>query len=309
MSAGVSIPLGVGASAAAAVLLSTGTIVQALDARLVEHHHGMRISLLGNLLSRKRWVLGTVIGYAAFPFQLIALSHAPLVIVQPVNACGLLLLLTAGARLFRERVRALDGAGVVALTVGLVLLTWGSPRGHDPPRSEAALAGACAALLAAALVPYLFRDRCGRLVLVLSAAIGFAGANLAVKGISHDLSVNDYPVAVVYLVAAGIGSTVGVLSQMTAFQRHRAVDVVPITFSVPTFLPAVLGLLVLREQWGTAVDGGLPFAVGGALLALGTVLVSRSAPVGSVSVHATESPPTEPPSAAEHRQIPGEPRR
>lgn len=51
---------------------------------------------------------------------------------------------------------------------------------------------------------------------------------------------------------------------MTAFQRHRAVDVVPITFSIPVFLPAVLGLLVLREQWGTAVAGGLRFAVGGA---------------------------------------------
>ncbi|HZE04607.1 MAG TPA: hypothetical protein VE127_05240 [Solirubrobacteraceae bacterium] len=298
MSAGVSIPLGVGASAVAALLLSGGTIIQALDARLVEHHHGMRMSLLGTLLGRKRWVLGTVIGYAAFPFQLIALAHAPLVLVQPVHACGLLLLLFAGARMFQERLHLLDLLGVAALAVGLVLVTWGSPRGHDPPRSEAALAGTCAALLAAAIIPYLFKSRCSRLVLVLSAAIGFAGANFAVKGISHDLTVHNYLVAIVYLVAAGVGSVVGVLSQMTAFQRHRAVDVVPITFSIPTFLPAVLGLLVLHQRWGTAVAGGLPFAVGGLVLVAGTVLVSRSAPVGSVSVHATETPPDERPPGA-----------
>lgn len=247
--------------------------------------------MLGHLLGRRRWVLGTAIGYLAFPFQLLALGWAPLVIVQPVQACGLLLLLAAGARMFREHVRLADLAGVLALVAGLVLATWGAPRGKDPPTSEAALAATAGALLALALIPYLFRERCGRRALILSAAIGFAGANLAVKGISHDLTVHDYAIAVAYLAAAGLASTVGVLSQMTAFQRHRAVDVVPLTFSIPVFLPVLLGLVVLREKWATAAAGGLPFAIGGGLLLVGTLVVSRSAPVGSVSVHAIEHEP------------------
>lgn len=288
MSVHSGILLGVGASAAAALLLSTGTIVQALDARLVEHHHGLRLSMLGRLMSRRRWVAGTVIGYAAFPFQLLALAHAPLVIVQPVHACGLLLLMAAGARLFREHVRALDMVGVTAIVAGIVLVTYGSPGGHDPPVSEAALAAATGGLIVLALAPYFFREHCGRNALIVSAAIGFAGTNLAVKGISHDLAVGDYWILAAYLAAAALGSTIGVLSQMTAFQRHRAVEVVPLTFSIPTFLPALIGLLVLREDFATAAAGGLWFAGGAILLLLGTFAVSRSAPVTSVSEHAVE---------------------
>ncbi|HWE13179.1 MAG TPA: hypothetical protein VG365_06690 [Solirubrobacteraceae bacterium] len=288
MSAASSVLIGVGASAAAAALLSTGTIVQALDARLVDRRHGMRLSMLGRLLSRRRWVLGTLIGFLAFPFQLVALAHASLVIVQPVQASGLLLLLAAGAWLFRERVGLWDLLGVAAIAAGLVLFTWGAPTGRDPPTSEAAMAGAAGGLLLLALVPYFFRDSVGKRMLILSASIGFAGTNMAVKGISHDLTVHDYAFAAAYVVAAALGSTIGVLSQMTAFQRHRAIDVVPLTFSIPTFLPALVGLVVLRENFATVADGGWLFALGAALLLAGTAGVSRSAPVASVSVHATE---------------------
>lgn len=75
---------------------------------------------------------------------------------------------------------------------------------------------------------------------------------------------------------------------MTAFQRHRAIDVVPLTFSIPTFLPALLGLAMLRVNFAAAAAGGSVFAAGGARLVIGTVTVSRSAPVASVEEHATE---------------------
>lgn len=285
--------LGVGASVAAALLLSTGTIVQAFDARQVEHHHGLRLSMLGRLLSRRRWIAGTVIGYAAFPFQLLALAHAPLIIVQPVQACGLLLLMAAGAWVFHEHVGLSDLAGVLAIVAGLVLVTWGSPAGPDPPVSEPALFAATGGLTLAALVPYFSRERWGRNVIVVSAALGFAGTNLAVKGISQTLSVHGWGLLVAYLAVAGAGSVIGVLSQMTAFQRHRAVEVVPVTFSIPTFLPAVLGLVVLREQFATAAAGGAVFALGAVVLLAGTVAVCRSAPVSSVSGHAAEHRPSE----------------
>lgn len=302
-----SVLVGVSASAAAALLLSSGTIIQALDARLVEHHHGMRISMLRRLLSRRRWVLGTVIGYLAFPFQLVALAHAPLIIVQPVQACGLLLLLAAGARLFREHVRPVDLTAVVVVAAGLVLVTWGAPAGQDPPVSEAALAGAAGALLLVALIPYFVARSRGRRALILSASIGFAAANMAVKGISHDIAVHHLAIAVAYLAAAAVGSTIGVLSQMTAFQRHRAVDVVPLTFSIPIFLPALLGLLVLRENFATAASGGFVFALGGGLLLIGTLALSRSTPVSSVSELATEHAAGHPRASSAETSVPDMP--
>jgi drug/metabolite transporter (DMT)-like permease len=278
-----SLEIGVAASAGAALLLSTGTIIQALDARQVDSAHGLRISLLGRLVRRRRWVAGTVVGYLAFPLQLIALAHAPLVIVQPLHACGLLLLLAAGARLLKERVHVLELAGALAIVAGMAIVTWGAPAGADPAVSQAALAGAVAGLVLLAFAPYAIGVHCGKVPLIFAAAVGFAGANMAVKGVSDGISAHEYLVAGGYLTAAAVGSSVGVMNQMTAFQRHRAAEVVPITFAIPTFLPALVGLAVLQQHWGTATLDGVPFALGAALLLLGTAAVARSAPVTRVA--------------------------
>lgn len=286
MSVASGLPIGIGATLVAALLLSSGTLLQALDARQVEHRHGMRISMIGRLLRRPRWVAGTVIGYLAFPFQLVGLAHAPLVVVQPIHTCGLLLLLGAGVVLFKERVRAPDIAGAGAIVVGLAIVSWGAPAGPNPPISQAAFAAVVAVLLLLALVPYPMRDRCGRIVLLLSAALGFACANLAVKGISDAMAVHSWYVAGGYLVAAAVSSAVGVLSQMTAFQRHRAIDVVPVTYAIPIFLPALLGLALLHERWGTAAFGGAAFGVGAVLLVAGTAAVARSQSVIDISQRA-----------------------
>jgi drug/metabolite transporter (DMT)-like permease len=280
---GAGVLIGIGASLMAALLLSSGTVLQAIDSRRVSSEHCLQLSLLGRLLRRPMWLLGTVIGYLAFPFELLALHHAPLVLVQPVHALGLLVVLAAGVRFMRERVSAVELAGVAAIIVGLGMVAWGSPVGADTEISDAALAGMSIALTLVSFTPFVIGRRCGRSVLILSAALGFAGANLAVKGFSDHLGTHGYLIALGYLAIAAVGSIVGVLNQMSAFQRHRAVEVVPITFAIPTFLPAVLGLLVLHEHWATAAMAGAPFAAGGFLLAMGTATLGRAGAVTSIA--------------------------
>jgi drug/metabolite transporter (DMT)-like permease len=282
----VGVLVGLAASVGATLLLSSGTVLQAIDARRVSSQHALRLSLLGRLLRRRLWLLGTFIGYLAFPFELLALSHAPLVLVQPVHALGLLVVLAAGVRFMRERVSAVELVGVVAIIAGLGMVAWGSPASVDSEVSDAAMAGAAVALCALSFVPFILGRRCGRTVLIVCAALGFAGANMAVKGISDHLGAHDYLIVLGYLAVAAVSSITGVINQMSAFQRHRAVEVVPITFAIPTFLPAVLGLLLLHEHWGTAAMAGAPFAAGGFLLALGTVTVGRASAVTRLAVQA-----------------------
>lgn len=118
-------PVAVAASLGAALLLGTGMVLQALDARRVAHDHGLRLSLLARLVKRQRWVAGSVIGYLAFPLQVVAFRHGPLVLVQPVHACGLLLLLTAGGQLLRERASTLVVVGAAVMVAGLGMVAWG----------------------------------------------------------------------------------------------------------------------------------------------------------------------------------------
>ena len=282
MFTGASITIGLAASLIAAGLIGVGLVLQALDARRVDRRHGLRLTLLGRLLRRPRWVIGTVVGYLAFPFQLLALRHAPLILVQPVHACGLLLVLGAGAWMLRECVRLVDLAGVGAIIAGLALLAWGAPPGSDPEISQPIFAAATGALVLISFLPYALGPRCGRLTLMLCSGVGFAAANMAVKGLTDQLAMHAYLASAGYLAAAAIGSTAGVLSQMTAFQRYPAVEVVPITFAVPNFMPVILGVLVLHESWARAALAGAPFALGGFLLLLGTAALARATPVARV---------------------------
>jgi drug/metabolite transporter (DMT)-like permease len=271
--------VGLAAAFAASLLISGGLVLQAFDVRRVSARHGLRLTLLTRLLQRPWWLVGTVIGYLAFPFQLVALAHAPMIVVQPIHACGLLLVFAAGVRFLRERVGLPELIGVGTIVVGLGLVAWGAPSGHDPAISNPALFATIGVLVAVGLIPYAIRDRCGRLTLIFAAGIGFAGANLAVKGFSGELGAHHYLVAAPYLVAAAVASIGSMLTQMTAFQRHRAVEVVPVTFAVPIFLPVAIGMLVLHEHWATAALAGAPFAIGTLLLLGGTAAVTRSAPV------------------------------
>jgi drug/metabolite transporter (DMT)-like permease len=285
------IAIGVGAALVATLMVSSGLVMQALEARGVERHHGLRLTMMARLLRRKRWVIGTLIGYFAFPFQLVALAHAPLIVVNPVHATGLLLVLAAGVKMLRERIGLAESGGVAAIITGIAMLAWGAPPGRDPESDELAYAGVTAALLAVELMPFVMRERSGRLTLLVCAGAGFAAVNVAVKGFSDHLNAAHYPIAVAYLVVAGIASLTALITEATAFQRHPAVDVVPVIFALTNFLPVVLGLLVLDERWGGAAYRGIPFAVGAVLLLAGTTALARARPVVRVMRRAAgESP-------------------
>lgn len=286
-----SIAVGVGAALVATLMVSSGLVLQALEARGIEHHHGLRLTMMSRLLRRRRWVVGTLIGYFAFPFQLLALAHAPLVVVQPVHATGLLVVLAAGVKMLRERIGLAESVGVAAIIGGIAMLAWGAPPGRDPETDPAAYAALTAGLVALELIPFMLGARSGRLVLLLCAGAGFAAVNVAVKGFSDHIDTQHYAVAVGYLAVAAFASLTALLTQATAFQRHPAVDVVPVIFALTNFLPVALGLLVLHEHWNSAVDAGIPFAVGAGLLLLGTAALARAKPVVRVMRQAAgESP-------------------
>jgi drug/metabolite transporter (DMT)-like permease len=282
LSDGGRLAVGLGAALAGTLLVSWGVVIQASAARDVEAQHGLRLRLIGRLVRRPRWVFGAAIAYLAFPLQLVALAHAPLILVEPVHAAGLLVVLVAGVRVLRERLRTPELIGAGAITAGLAMLAWGAPNGRDPETSHAVFAAITGMLILAAWVPYVLRDRCGRVLLVVCAGVGFAASNVAVKGFSDQLAAGHAFPAAAYLTAAAVASLAAVLSQMTAFQRHPATNVVPITFAIPNFLPVLLALFTLHENWETAALAGGPFILGSLLLIGGTTAVARATPVARV---------------------------
>src|SRR3954454_7530932 len=159
---------------AAAVCYDTGYALQALEARKAPSRYAMRVSLLGHLLTRRRWLVATALSLLGFPLQVLALTKAPITLVQPTLALGLLLLLALGRRMLRERVGVREVAAVLIIIASVAVTAVAAPsETGDVPR-DAGLVVALALLTAIAAVPFAL-SRLGRHpVLLLVAGAGAA---------------------------------------------------------------------------------------------------------------------------------------
>src|SRR6185437_8617673 len=88
--------LGIICAIGASALYNTSIALQALEAREVGHEHALRASLIGRLIRNPRWLVATLIGLLGWPLEIVALLLAPLTVVQPCLASGLVLLLFLG---------------------------------------------------------------------------------------------------------------------------------------------------------------------------------------------------------------------
>src|SRR5580698_9815818 len=132
----VKLLLGIAAAVAASGFYSLGVALQALDARLVPEGHHLRVSLVRELIVRRRWLAGTGLSMLGWPLQVVALLLAPLIVVQPALAAGLLVLMLAGQRMLGEPAGRREHVAMAAIILGVVGLALTAPRRetaqHDP---------------------------------------------------------------------------------------------------------------------------------------------------------------------------------
>src|ERR1700737_2730135 len=186
----VSLALGIGAAVAASTLYSVGVALQALDAREVDRAHGLRLSLARQLVVRARWLAGTAISIVGWPFQVAALLLAPLVVVQPALAVGLLVLLGLGSRMLGEHAGPRDRAAMVAIVIGVAGLAWAAPERSTVHADAMTLGLVLGGLWLLVIAPYILRwlGRSSALLAMLGAGMGFAWGGVATKLVADALA-------------------------------------------------------------------------------------------------------------------------
>jgi drug/metabolite transporter (DMT)-like permease len=269
----------------ASVLFNLGIALQAIEARRAPRQEALRASLIWDLLHRRLWVTGLGIEWLGVPLEILAFAWAPFVVVQPLLACGLLVLLAVARRLLGEMPSrdALVGVGLIIAGIGLI--AWGAPGEQDHHRGAAAVIGVVAGLVLASLVPFVLRGRRGdtAMTAVLGSACGFAATNVAMKLMADDIAHGQWGRAVAWVTVAalvGFGATV---TAMTALQRAPATTVIPISTAVQTFLPVALEPLFLEESFRSADLEGMPLLVGMVVMLVGIVVLARTRHVSAIA--------------------------
>src|SRR5205085_1413257 len=245
---------------------------------------GMRLSMLGHLVRRPRWVLASALALLGWPLQLLALSLAPLTLVQPALSLGLVLLLFLGSHLLHERVGQREALATAAIIAGVIGVTLSAPKHSDAYTGGGRLVAAIAVLAAFTAIPYLagrHNPRAGGL-LVLSAGTAFSASALTTKLVADELSAGDLPAALTWGAVTGLAALAGVLAEMSALQRRPVSRVAPPIFVISTVVPVLLAPFLTGEKWGHTPLGGLVIVISLAAVALGGALLGQSKAVGTL---------------------------
>jgi hypothetical protein len=230
------------------------------------------LASLATLFTSWRWVAGFTTGLAGWGLYIIALSLAPLSLVQATSAGGVGLLALL-ARAAGARLSAVEWAAVCAAVSGLVLVGLSLPAGSAHPVSGTwalPLAWVLASLLAAALAAFpaatILRPGAG---LAVAAGLLYSAGDIATKaavaGISPALLF-----AGLLLACHGLAF----VSLQLAFQRGTALATAGVSTLLTNMLPILAGVIIFHEYLPGGAAGvlrGLGFA--GAVL--GAALLTR----------------------------------
>jgi drug/metabolite transporter (DMT)-like permease len=275
----VDLVLGIGAAVGASTLYSLGIALQAMDARETPHDEHLRLALAWGLIRRARWLIGTGLSILGWPLQVVALLLAPLVVVQPALATGLLVLMFLGERMLGEHAGRYEYVAMSAIVAGVVgAALFAPPRSTSHSSEELTITLVLVGLGVASLVPYLLRalGHSRAEVTMIGAGLAFGWSGVATKLASDDLAGHHLAAAAVWALSTAAASGVGVLSEMSALQSRPAIQVAPVVFVTQTVVPVVLAPLLLGERFGATPLGGVPLCMSLALLVAGAALLARS---------------------------------
>jgi drug/metabolite transporter (DMT)-like permease len=277
---------------AAACCYEAGYAMQALEARRAPAEQALRPSLIGHLLKRPLWVGGIALSLLGWPLQIAALSQAPLTLVQPVLALGLLLLLVLGVRILGEPVGPRELAAVVLIIGSVAVFAWAAPRDVSNVEGGAGLVVALSVLIAVALAPYaiglLRRGANTMLLLVASAGAADGLAAFVAKIVAQDASEGELVALVLWAALVAGVVIVGLISESTALQRFAATRVAPTVLVMQIVIPVVLAPLVGGEGWSDTPLGGAVLGAALVAIAVGAGLLASSPAVAELAVGEAE---------------------
>jgi drug/metabolite transporter (DMT)-like permease len=276
--------LGIICAIGASALYNTSIALQALEAREVGHEHALRASLIGRLIKNPRWLVATLIGLLGWPLEIAALLMAPLTVVQPCLASGLVLLLFLGVTKLGERPGRREYGSVAAIVAGVGGIAWAAPERTTSNAGTVPIAIALALVAIPIAAPYAMRGRAGAAgtVAVVAAGFGYAWTAIASKLLTDELSAGSVLVAVVWLATAAASEGIALLSEMSALGRMPATRVAPVMFAVQVVVPVILAPLIFEESWSGTPGGGVALVVAILLVLVGVVSLAGSKAVGAV---------------------------
>ncbi|MEA2155529.1 MAG: hypothetical protein QOE11_1669 [Solirubrobacteraceae bacterium] len=270
----MSMPAGIAAASAAALLLNTSYLVQHAGLATAPVIRASQPLVTARaLLASRTWLRGALLGYCGLALNTLALGLAPLSLVQSIVAAGLVVVALGAARARRRRpgTRELVAIGLIVVALAALGVGAGARPAGAPPVAGLLAFEALAALGAWAIAGRGAGDSGRARRLGLAAGVLYGATNVALAALLA--SGGAAPLAEVAVVAGAAVTAGGFFAFQRGLQCGPPTGVVTL-MSAGTNVVAILGgLLVMRESLGATPAlmalhaGAFGLVVAGALLA------------------------------------------
>jgi hypothetical protein len=211
---------------------------------------------------------------------------APVTVVEPALAVGLLLLFWIGSRMLSEQVRVGDLGAGVAIILGVVGISATAPARSGAYQSDKSSIIVLVVLGFLAAAPLLLRwvrsvNQAGYLA-ALGAGFALGFATLMTKFLADDFLSKDWDTLGIWAGLAVVGGALSLLSETTALRTRPATRVAPIVFVLQVLVPVVLAPFLVDERWSPDALTACALCVSLALVVLGGAVLARSPSVGDL---------------------------
>ena len=262
---------GIAMAVISAIFYNTGIVIEKLAARsLPEVHLRRGFHMVLTLFRTPLWTLGFALLLLGLASQVIALSLAPISLVQTVSACGIAYLLVLSHFVLRDELGRAEWFGIGAVALSLLLLGLSVRLRAD----RAAFGGSDRVLILAtvpavviAILSFIAANRTnpdtsrgrqlGAPLFGIASGLLYGIAALGVKMVASVLQQHGVEGAIPFVFASPgpyiliVASGSGFLIFQTALQRSRASVLVPVSNVVASAFFIAVGTAVFHEKLPT----------------------------------------------------------
>ena len=261
--------LGLGAALAAAVVFGGSSILQAVGSRKVDSSDNLGPRLALALLRQPAFVAALLLNLVGFLLHLVAVRTLPLFLAQGGIAASLVITALLAVRVFHDQLSSTEWVAIVAITVGLALLTASAGVTGDDratPQLEVAAFAVIGVMVVGGLVAGRANGPAAAVTLSVLAGLGFSNTAVSSR-LLPGLSVPDLltePIA----YALPVSGALAFLLYSQALQRSSVTVATAPMLVLQTAAPAVLGVALLgdvvRPGWELGAVAGLLLTAAGA---------------------------------------------
>lgn len=229
---------------------------------------------LGRMLRSRTWVFGSLVGLSGAIPYLFAMNIGQLSAVQTVVSGGIVFLAAMAVFILHERLSRTEWMGVTISVTGMILIGLFSSTGSAAPDMSVFIVFYPIIALTAG-VEYFFAFRAPDFSKPKEVMFGIAGGQLFGLGailtktlvISLDATGSLFSAGVLLsLLGIGIGNLLAVFLLQIAFQKGRAMIILPVQTATSTAVPVVAGILIFAETLSLGLIAGIMAVLAGVAL-------------------------------------------